>query len=413
MFFLALKQMLSKKKQTMLIFLGISFGTMIYILVAGLQLGMRQFMIEQLLNNTAHILISGEESFIDADEVQRHFYNNHIIKWVIEPSGKRKETKLNNTQAWFQFLEKNPYVLSYSPRYTMQAIGTNTKYKASINLVGMIPQKQVRVSGLEDYMTHGSILDIKAGTNTIILSSKLLKNLGAKVGSTINISNGLYDSLPFKIIGTIHLGNEQIDSSFALAHLKDVQKLDQSPGRISEIAIALHDMEYSIPLAKQWSLISRDKVQSWQEANKAFMEVIMIQDLFRYIITATILLVAGFGIYNVLSIMINQKQKEIAILRSIGYGSKKVLELFFIQGIILGSIGGLFGIGLGYMICQIIGHIELSFEIGKSNYLWISYDPLIYLVGFLAAFCASIIAGLFPSYRASQLTPLEIIRANS
>lgn len=414
MFYLAIKQMLAKKKQTFLIFLGIGFGTMIYIIVAGLQLGMREFFIEQLLNNSAHILISGEEKYIEQDQIQPRFYNdNEIVKWIVPPSGKRDEIRLKNPQGWYDFLEKNPYVLSYSPRYVIQAIATQSKFKASINLLGIIPQKHIRVTDLENYMTSGSILDIKGGTNTIVMSEKLLKKLGAKVSSTVLISTGTDTPLPFKVVGSILMGNEQTDETLAISHIVDVQKLDHSPGEITDISVSLVDIDYAEPLAEQWRRMSTDKVQSWQEVNTHFMEMIMIQDLFRYLITATVLIVSGFGIYNVLSIMISQKQKEIAILRSIGYSSERILELFFAQGIILGLAGGFLGLLLGFVVCQLVGSINLTMQIGKSNHLWISYDPFIYIVGFFAAFCSSIIAGLIPSYKASRLTPLEIIRENS
>lgn len=405
--------MLAKKKQTFLIFLGIGFGTMIYIIVAGLQLGMRAYMVEQLLNNTAHILISGEEKYIEKDFVENHLYPDEMVSWVVPPSGKREEGKLGNPQGWFEVLDNTPQVLSYSPRLNVQAIASNTQYSAGISLLGIIPQKQIKISSLEDYMQEGSILDVTGGTNTIILSHKLLKKLGAKMGSTINLSNGVDAPLPFKVVGIIKLGNNQLDETFALSHLKDVQKLNKTPGRITEIAVALYNMDLATPLAKRWKLLSRDQVQGWQEANQNLMEMIKIQDLFRYIITVTVLLVSGFGIYNVLSIMINQKQKEIAILRSVGFSKEKILQLFLSQGLLLGIAGGILGNVLGLILCKIIGSIEFSFEIGKSNNLWVSYDYLIYVTGFCAAVCSSLIAGVIPSYSASKLTPLEIIREHS
>jgi lipoprotein-releasing system permease protein len=410
---LAIRQLLSKKRQTTLIFLGISFGTMVYIIVAGLQLGMRQYLIEQLLNNSAHIQISGKENYIEKEEIESVFYPDQKVFWISRPSGKREVSQLNNPYGWFNFLDKQKHVLAYSPKYVIQSIATNSVYKATLNLNGIIPEKVTRVTGLEDYMRENSILDLSGGSHKIILASKVMKKLGVHVGQTIQVSDGQHEPVPFKISGEIRLGNEAIDESFALAHIKDVQSLDNSPGRITDISVTLDDMDYAIPLAKSWNLVNSDDVKSWQEVNEQFMEVIMVQDLFRYIITLTVLLVAGFGIYNVLSIMISQKQKEIAILKSIGYSKESILELFLLQGILLGAIGGLIGLALGFGLCQFIGSIELSFEFGKSNHLWISYDPYIYIAGFLAAFGSSLVAGILPSYHASRLTPLEIIRNNT
>ena len=154
-----------------------------------------------------------------------------------------------------------------------------------------------------------------------------------------------------------------------------------------------------------------EKVQDWQEANKNFMEMIRVQDYTRYFITFSILIVAAFGIYNVLSIMINQKKKEIAILRAIGYGPEKILELVLYQGLLLGVAGGVLGLFMGYLLCRLIGSIDLGIELGSSRSLLVSYDPEIYLVAFFAANTASIIASLLPARAASRMTPMDIIRS--
>lgn len=140
--------------------------------------------------------------------------------------------------------------------------------------------------------------------------------------------------------------------------------------------------------------------------------MINIQDIVRLVITTSILIVAGFGIYNVLSIMINQKQKEIAILRSIGYAPSRILQLFLVQGLILGFFGGLMGLIFGHSLNLFIESIELGFEIGKSNHMLISYRPSIYITAFVAAQISATIASILPARKAAKMTPLDIIRAN-
>ncbi|MCB0407695.1 MAG: hypothetical protein KDD34_05775, partial [Bdellovibrionales bacterium] len=108
--------MLSRKKQSALIFLGISFGTMIYVVVAGLQFGFRNYLTEQLLNNTAHVIIKGSDKNIEADELRPRFYSEEtFVKWIVPPAGKRDEAKLENPQGWFDRLQKDPDVVSYAP----------------------------------------------------------------------------------------------------------------------------------------------------------------------------------------------------------------------------------------------------------------------------------------------------------
>lgn len=419
MWFIAFRQMFSKKKQTTLIFLGITFGTMIYVIIAGLQYGMRDYLTEQLLNNTAHVIIKGDERKIKKDDLEERFFPKVAggelagVHWLLPPAGKREESRLDNPQGWFERLNQDPDVVAYAPRLSINAILSKSGMKANVSLTGIIPEKYVLVTNVKDYVKEGSLDQLKVGTNNIILGSGVIDAIGARLGQTISVSMGLGEPRPFKIVGVVELGNEQIDKAFALAHLNDVQNLNHSPGRVSEISIALTNIDLSNGKAEEWANYTNDKVQSWEQANASFMQVIKIQDIVRLVITGAILLVSGFGMYNVLSIMISQKQKEIAILRSIGYGPDRILSLVMIQGLTLGLTGGVLGLLIGHLTNVYVSHIDLGFKIGKGTTLLISYRPSIYLTAFVAALISSIIASLLPARAAAKLTPLDIIRSNT
>ena len=413
MWFLALRQLLSKKKQTFLIFLGISFGTMIYVIIAGIQFGMREYLAEQLLNNTAHIIISGNERLIEEPELRRRFFSDgDTVHWIVPPSGKRDESRLENPAGWFSRLEDDPNVVAFAPRLSINAILSKGRIRQSVSVTGIVPEKHIKVTSLEDFMREGSLLDLRSGNNTIILGSAAAKEIGARMGDTIPMSTGLGEPRPFKVVGIVHLGNEQIDKTLALSHINDVQNMNRSPGRVSEISVAISDMDRASQVATEWSVFSSDKVQGWQEANASFMQVIKIQDLVRIVITGAILLVSAFGIYNVLSIMISQKQKEIAILRSLGYGPKKILSLILIQGLTLGFWGSLAGLLLGHVANVYIDNIDIGIDIGKGSTLVVSYKASIYFTAFAAAQVSAAIASFLPARHAAGLTPLEIIRSN-
>lgn len=411
MFFLAWRQLMAKKKQTLLILLGISFGTLLFVSISGVQLGMREYIVNQLLNNTAHILISGAEHEILAKEVTEALYPKENVLWVSSPAGKRDEAKLQNYQGWVQRLESDSRVFDYSPRLSSNAILTLGKFSASVGIIGTIPDRHIRLSKVDLYIKEGNFNTLKSGGSNIVIGSGVANNLGAKLNQVLQVSAGKGETVPYKIVGIVHYGNKQFDESVAFTNLENAQTLTKNPGRITAIAVSLNHTEESKTVAEEWASISKDKVEDWQTANKAFMEVIKMQDFTRYFITSAILIVAAFGIYNVLTIMINQKRKEIAILRAIGYGPKKILELILYQGIVLGLAGGIVGIVLGFLLCLWIGSIDFGFEIGGSNHLLMSYNWDIYVTAFITANVASIIASFIPAWEASRMTPMDIIRS--
>ena len=153
MFFLSWRQLMARKKQTLLILLGISLGTLLFVSISGLQLGMRQYISEHLLNNTAHILISGAERMIDPEEVTRAFYGkNPGMLWVLPPYGKRDETRLESYQNWFQRLKNDAEVLDFSPRLTTNAILSNGTFTSTVSLVGTIPERHLHITSIAKYM---------------------------------------------------------------------------------------------------------------------------------------------------------------------------------------------------------------------------------------------------------------------
>lgn len=417
MWFIAFRQMRSKKKQTALIFLGVTFGTMIYVIIAGIQYGMREYLAEQLLNNTAHVIISGAERKVDEADLRARFFpqteaKTQFIRWEIPPAGKREDARLENPQGWFDRLSRDPDVVAFAPRLSINSILSKGSLRHNVMLTGIVPEKHVQVTSIGDYMLEGRLQDLKVGNNHIVVGSGVMEALGTRINQTILISTGAGEARPFRIVGVFELGNEQIDEALAFGHINDIQSLNRTPGRVSEISIALTDIDRSAEKAQGWAIYANDKVQGWQEANASFLQVLRIQDITRLVITGAILLVSGFGMYNVLSIMISQKQKEIAILRSIGYGPGKILQLILMQGMALGIGGGLFGLLLGHLTNVYIDNIDLGFKIGKGTSLIVSYRPSIYLVAIAGALVSSAIASFLPARNASQLTPLDIIRSN-
>ena len=145
------------------------------------------------------------------------------------------------------------------------------------------------------------------------------------------------------------------------------------------------------------------------------LSVFKTQDIVRNSMTISIIIVAGFGIYNILSILVAQKRRDIAILRSMGYTPKNIISLFFNQGLILGVIGGLIGLVVGYLLCLLVGQIEVASGrmVTANGKMIVSYDYMIYVKAYTIALISSIFSSIFPARTAGSLDPMAIIRAGS
>ncbi len=412
MLFLALRQLLSKKRQTFLTIAGITLGSGAYVLISGMMLGFQTYMIDQLVNNDAHIRISAREEPVEERSLDSTFFGNAArVFWRIPPAGRRDSTSIEHAQGWFERLNHDPRVVAYAPQLTVQAILRRAQTNLAVQVVGIDADRQAQVTRIESQIVEGRLKDLALGGNRVFIGDVLLKRLGARVGDTVSLTTSQGTQTPCRIAGVFHFGIKTVDESRVFANLSDTQSLNSTPSRITDIAVRLHDVSQAGLLAETWQLQSRDKVQSWDQANEGFLSVFRMQDMTRNSMTISILVVAAFGIYNILNMAVSQRKREIAILRSIGYEPKDVLYLFLSQGVLLGFVGGVVGLIVGYLACIWLSTVEVSPQrmMGGGRML-VSFSPWIYVKAFLLAFGSATIAGLLPARAAGKMTPIDIIR---
>jgi lipoprotein-releasing system permease protein len=415
MLFLALRQLLSRKKQTSLTLLGIILGTAAYIAISGMMLGFQTFIIDQLVNNDSHIRIKAREELLTVNSLKTAFFaENTLVNWLKPPSGRKDNAFILGPTEWLNRLENDERVSGVSPQLVVQGIATYGKISLGISLVGSDPEKQKTVSNIEKSMVSGKFADIGNVGNRVAVGDELLKKIGATKGETLFLTVGKGLPQPFRIVSVFHLGVKALDETRVFGSLRDIQQLNQTPSRISDIAIRLKNVNLAADVAATYNLIGQEKVQSWDQANEGIMSVFTTQDIVRNSMTISILIVAGFGIYNILSLAVSHKKREIAILRSMGFEPRDITNLFLIQGILLGFLGGLIGVVLGFLVSVGMSKIEISADRGLGgNHMMVSFDYIIYIKAFVLALLSSCFASYFPARSAGKMEPIDIIRGEN
>jgi len=416
MIFLAIRYLLEQKKQTLFTLLGVFLGAMAYVGVSGFFMGFQGFMIRQLVNNSAQIHIQARQDYLTEHQLDDAFYGNQnqYVAWSSPPSGVQGYLKVQNPQSWYARLNADPRVEAYSPLLTAPALFTLAKISVSANLIGCDPEQQSKVTNISDYITEGKFTDIGVGGERIILGDELMKRLGAGVGQTVLVAVKTKPPAPFKVVGRIVSGNRGSDMQ-AYGSLGDVQKVNGTPNEVNEIGVRLKDYQQAAAMAKNWSKIAPERSESWDQQNANILSVIKLQTSLRYAMTLTVIVVAGFGIYNVLNMTVTQKRQDIAILRSMGFDSLDVVLLFFSQGMVIAICGGILGLVCGYLLCLYLQTIP--FTGGRSaspqGHLQISLSWGIYAQALSLSLISAALASVLPASAASKLTPIEIIRSGN
>lgn len=416
MIFLGLRYLLSKPKQTVLMLLGIFFGTAAYVCISGFMLGFREYLVDQLVNNSAHIHIQAREDFLEESSLNVPFYKGlyqHVF-WDPPPSGRKDSAMVDSPQGWYERLKADPRVVAYSPQLSASVVFANGKATAPASITGCDPVQQVKVTNIGDYIIEGKFSDIEAGGNRLVIGLELKKKLGVRLGQNVVVSAANGSTAPFKIVGVFSTGNKLTDIG-SYGSIGDVQKINHTPNQVNEIAVKISDHMQAADIANTWAKIFPEKIQSWDQVNASFFDIFKIQDAIRFLSIGSIMVVAAFGIYNVLNMTVMQKRKDIAILKSMGFSTFEIVSLFFSQGFILGVTGASLGIAFGYSFCLFLQ--TLPFAGGPmgagSGHLMISLNPKIYIQASTLALLSAMVASILPAYSAGKLTPIEIIRAGT
>ncbi|MBM9502060.1 ABC transporter permease [Leptospira sp. 201903071] len=416
MFFLAIRQLISRPQQTFLTFLGILLGTAGYVVFSGMMLGFQEYITDQLVNNDAQIRISPRDEVLKEESFKGVFFDGDFVRWIKPPSGKTDSTQLTNVKGWFLKLDQDERVEAYAPQLNRQLIFKFGKQTLPGKLQGIDPVRQMKVTTIGKYVEKGNLKDLDRGGDIIFAGAGLLERLGAEAGDIVQVvsPNGTISNV--KVGGIVRVGNRMIDEVSVYASLRTVQRITQANGIVSEIAVRLKDVSFAAEVATEWSFFTRDKVQSWDQAYESILSVFKTQNIVRDTTTFTIILVVAFGIYNVLNMVVNHKKKEIAILRSVGFDEGDTIRLFIIQGLLLGLIGAIFGLILGALACYSLDGYPLGGANQKGpmiNVMKISWNYTIYINAFLLSVVTSGIAAYIPARSASKLSPVEIIRGST
>ena len=376
-------------------------------------------------------LTIGVSSLIVVTSVMNGFQKEleNRILGVIPHSIIQSRDQIDNYDYLINEIKKNQNVVSAAPYINIQGLISSSYDDKPISLVGTDPKDEENISIIPDYMIIGDINNLYQ-KNSIIIGSSLAANLGAYVGDNITITTteirtsvvGSYPiSLKLKIVGIYELKTE-IDQYLVLTSHETTQKIKKfKPNETSSIRIKTNNLfkadEISNELVKK---IGKDYYfKSWKESHGTLFEAIKFEKLLISLMLFLIVAVASILVLSTIVMTVKSKEREIAILRTLGASSRQLVLIFFTQGVIVSFIGIIFGIILGYLLTININNmvIFLEFVLNRKlleayfiNYFPYYIDSYQILLICIISFFISIATSFIPSLKATKLNPLEILR---
>ena len=402
----------SRKKQSLIAALGVTFGIGTYIIMMGFMNGLNGLLDGLILNRTPHIHLYNEiqPSKTQPVDLYRAFQGKEKIVSSIKP--KVIQSKIHNALPLMDFLSKQSYVKGVTAQVKAQSFYLGGSIQLNGLLIGINVQKENELYRLEDYIVEGTILDLVQNENGILLGAGVAKKLSFQVGDIIQVATKNNGIQALKIVGLYQSGMADVDNVQSYVNIKMAQRLmGQSDDFITDINVKLNDMNQAPTLAAKMEQIFEVRAVDIQTANAQFETGSSIRTLISYAVSITLLIVAGFGIYNILNMLIYQKMNDIAILKATGFSGRDVKYIFISQAIIIGFIGGVLGLLLGFFVTRIIDNTPFNTAaLPTIKTFPVVYDVKYYIIGMTFAMLSTFFAGYFPSRKAEKIDPVDIIR---
>ncbi|WP_422079519.1 ABC transporter permease [Ulvibacterium sp.] len=404
--------LLSRIKQTAIAALGVTFGIGTFIILVSFMTGLNGLLDGLILDRTPHVHIYNEIKPSERQPVDLYNKIKNSFTKVRSIKPKFTQRKIHNALPLMDQLNKNPKVKGAIPQLQAQIFYISGSIELGGNLVGIDVLEEVRLFNFGQYVVEGSPEALDNLDNGILIGAGVAKKMSLNVGNTVQISTVGGDLFPLKIVGIYQSGLAELDNVQSFANLKTAQRILGEPRNyFTDINVKLHDIEDAIPMAhqieRQFGLTAVDI----KTANAQFETGTAIRNLITYAVSITLLIVAGFGIYNILNMLIYEKMNDIAILKATGFSGRDVKYIFISQAILIGLVGGILGLFIGYGISVVIDNLPFETEaLPTIKTFPVNYNPGYYVIGITFAMASTFLAGYLPARKAQKIDPVEIIR---
>lgn len=402
--------LLARWKQTLVAAVGVTFSIAMFVTLLGFMNGLNDLLDGLIMNRTAHIRLYHD---INVSKIQPvDLLSPQTKNFVRSVKPKNQRLEIYNSAQIMQAIKGDARVLGVAPKINAQVFYN----VGSVDLTGVIngidPDEENRLFMFSDYVTAGNYLDLKNIPNSIILGKGVADKMAANIGDVVQVTTSKGERLQLKVVGVFQSGLQDLDRVQSYCSISTTQKLlGVSNNYITDIQVKLKDILQAPAMAIEYQRYYETDAIDIQQANSQFETGSSVRTIISYAVGVTLLVVAGFGIYNILNMMIYEKMDSIAIMKAIGFSGKDVNMIFIFIALSIGVFGGAMGLLVGFGISNMIDNIPFNTDsLPTIKTFPINYNPIFYIIASIFSIVTTYLAGYFPSRKASKIDPVIIIR---
>ncbi|MCC6371804.1 MAG: ABC transporter permease [Bacteroidia bacterium] len=402
---ISVSYVVTKKKLTLIAALGVTIGIAIFVFMNSMLKGFDRTSTDAIFKTVPHIRL-----FKD-DETSRPLKKSAVgtnETVIVNPKIVPENNVLLNPDELIKLLKNQDNVTVVTPQTNVNVFYNNGRSQISGLSTGIDIGEANRMFNIKSFVVEGNADDLKNIQNGILLGVGIAEKMNVKTGDNISITSSKNVLKIMRVVGLFRTNNSNTDKTRSYINTSLAQQLLQkNTSYITDININVKDFDNAVIYADRFSKLTGYKAEDWKAANETLMAASRMRRIIITVVTFAILLVAGFGIYNILNMTISHKINDIAILKAIGFRGEDVIRIFVQQALIIGVIGMVMGLTLATVLVNILSHVYVGGDIG---YFPIRFEPIQYLRGLIFGFLVTFFAGYIPARKAANVDPVSIFR---
>ncbi len=412
LFLIAEEQLRGRPRQSSIALVSVAVGASMLIVTLSLTTGLSEDFLKKTTETSAHVeILSRRPPGARPERMPRPGEEVFAVERHAIPDEKRAVRGVAGVLAAVREL---PGVVIATPAVDAQVVLLYGTVRRQALLSGIVPGEEARVTGLDEKLVAGSWAALARTQDGVILGRSLARSLGVEIGSHLQAVGPDGGAIPLRVVGIVQSGLTRIDRTLALVNLPLAQALvGFSSDQATTVRIALEDPLAAPAAAAAAQQATGYVARSWQEKSAASVDAFDRQNKITLVLVFFTVLVAAFGVANVLVQIVADKRRDIAILRAMGFSRFDVRSIYLMQGALLGLLGSAAGWVVGAILIRVIAALPIDFgeEAALRNQgLQMAEYPRFYLIALGLSVVVCMLAALGPAGRAARLEPTAILR---
>ena len=393
----------SGKKMTAVAVLGVLLGMSIYIFMNSLLVGFDKASDENIFKNTPHIRLYND------DVISKNLVSDTAAEYLISnPKVVPKVNTIINPNGIAEMVQQQKEVTVVTAQVNTSVFYNNGRTQVSGLSIGIKPDEADMMYSITSSMVEGKFETLKSDPNGIVIGIGIAEKMNLVLGDNINLTSQKGVTKNLRVAGIFRSFNSTADDTKSYVNLYTAQQLlKENNVYVTDISVNVKDPYQAAAVAEKLSQLTGYKSEDWRESNESLMALSKMRFIMINFVSTAIMLIAGFGIYNILNMTVSQKINDIAILKAIGFKGKDVIRIFVTQALSIGLIGVVGGMLMALLMITLLKKVYIGGDIG---YFPVDYELQKFIQGVVMGLVITFFAGYIPARKAAKVDPVSIFR---